>query len=209
MKELLDNLCFCYELKALFKGYAEFFELEKGEQLYCQKENNNNYFYFLLSGSMKFILRGRNNKEILLYRVFTPGVCLVNGFIPQVNLHIEPTMISTENSVFMKIPNDKILKWSAIFEELKEQIDFSVNFHFNSLSTSLLSYVSIPSDQRLYDYLIVKSKVMKSKAIEVSVKEISKDLNLARETVSRFLKKFERESKIIKMNTTILLLDVE
>ena len=206
MKEhLVNKLTFCDELKTLFKVHGKFFKLEKGEQLYYSYELNNDIFYFLLSGSMKLIIK-QGNKEMFLYHLTTPEISIINGYIPLTINDLDYALICTENSVFMTISSANIIEWSATYEKLRDHIIFSTHFNFNNLSNSLLDYISKPSDKRIFDYLVLKSTLLKTNNIEISLKEISMDLNLSRETVSRLLKKLEIKKKIIKKDKSILIL---
>jgi CRP/FNR family transcriptional regulator len=53
-------------------------------------------------------------------------------------------------------------------------------------------------DQRLYEYLLKKSRLAQNRFIKTSHRQIASELGTAREVVTRVMKKLEMEGKVIQ-----------
>jgi len=62
-------------------------------------------------------------------------------------------------------------------------------------------------DERLKNYLLEKTKVLKNKTIHITHFEIASDLNSSRVVISRLLKQLENEGFVVLGRNTIRLLD--
>jgi CRP/FNR family transcriptional regulator len=150
----------------------------------------------LLSGSIKIMRPDANGEELLLYHLEKGDTCAMTMTCCMGNTKSEIHAITETPAKLLMIPIGKMEEWSSRYKTWR-------NFVFNSYHERMMEMLeSIDNiafnnmDERIENYLTYKIKILNSKHIYTTHKEIANDLHTSRVVVSRLLKKMENNSKI-------------
>ncbi len=149
----------------------------------------------VLDGLLK-VIKGNGEKDLLLYYI-QPGDSCIMSFA--FSLSNEPSNISafteTQTSLLL-ITAEDMRRWLVEFPSLNKLfLDLYNNRYRDLIDTiSVLTYEKL--DQRLWQYLQTRAKVLGSKQLHITHREIAQDLASSREVISRLLKRLESEGLI-------------
>jgi CRP/FNR family transcriptional regulator len=152
----------------------------------------------VISGIVKVFTR-TDEKELLLYYILPDQSCIMSFSSALHNAKSKIVAVTEQNSTLMLLPADKVSKWIVKFPELNILFFNQYDLRYAELVDTLNHILHNKLDKRVFDYLSEKSKILGSKLIKISHKEIANDLGTAREVVSRIVKKMEREN-ILKLH---------
>ena len=156
----------------------------------------------VLEGSIKVFTR-HEEKELLLYYMEAGESCIMSFQAGLKNLPSKVFAITEENSVLLLLPIDKMKNWLKSFPVLN---DFFYNLYdqrYASLLDTIHHLLYNRLDQRLYNYLLEKSKQKNSRLLKIRHKQIAAELGTVREVVSRVIKKLENEGKLRQIQSGI------
>ena len=160
----------------------------------------------VLSGSMKVIRTDDEGKEILLYYI-KPGESCIMSFLAGIHNDTSKIKAIVEEDVkLLLIPVDKASQW---IKEFPEWTDFIFNLYqkrFEELLEVVNAVAFQKLDVRLLHLLKQKSLLYQSKEISVTHQQLSDELGITREAVSRVLKQMENEKLISLSRNKISLL---
>lgn len=149
----------------------------------------------VLDGLLK-VIKGNGEKDLLLYYI-KPGDSCIMSFA--FSLSNEPSNVSafTETQTTLLLLNaDDIRKWLTQFPSLNKLFLDLYNDRYRDLidTISVLTYEKL--DQRLWQYLQNRARVLNTKDLHLTHREIASDLASSREVISRLLKRLESEGLI-------------
>lgn len=150
----------------------------------------------LLSGSIKIMRPDADGDELLLYYLEKGDTCAMTMSCCLGNTKSEIHAVTETPTKLLMIPISKMEEWSSKYKTWR-------NFVFNSYHTRMMELLeSIDNiafnnmEERLENYLNDKIKILNSKHLYTTHKEVADDLHTSRVVISRLLKKMENEQKI-------------
>lgn len=151
-------------------------------------------FLFLLSGEIRVYKTGANGKEITLYEIASGETCIINASCILSGAHA-PANALTQTEC------DALLLPAHIFQRLAGKYEEVRNFVFKVLARNIANMMSLVEevafervDERLAEYLVERARDGK---LHTTHQKIANDLGTSREVVSRLLKDFERQGKLV------------
>lgn len=150
----------------------------------------------LLSGLVKVVKEESGGKEMLLYYIYPLESCIVSINCGLNDLKSRVKAIAEEDSKAIMIPSRFIKDWQRKYPSFN---DFILNLYQKRFDDVLDAYNALAFqslDDRLLSYLDAKTKALNSTKIKATHQELGDELGVARETVSRMLKKLESEDRV-------------
>ncbi len=149
---------------------------------------------FILSGEIRVYKMGESGREITLYEIGRGETCILNAACILSGMSYPANASATRGGGMMLVPAGEFRRFIAKYETMRD-------FVFNLLGKRLTSVMTLVEevafgrmDIRLLDYIGDKSDNGK---LITTHQKIADDLGTSREVVSRLLKDFEREGKVI------------
>ncbi|HEA30806.1 MAG TPA: Crp/Fnr family transcriptional regulator, partial [Leeuwenhoekiella sp.] len=134
--------------------------------------------------------------ELLLYHLEKGDTCAMTMTCCVGSTRSEIHAITETPAKLLMIPIGKMEEWSSKYKTWRNFVFTSYHARMMELLESVDNIAFNNMDQRLENYLYDKIKVINSKHIYTTHKEISADLHTSRVVVSRLLKKMEINKKI-------------
>jgi len=172
-----------------------------GQHVYSEGDSCQ-LFLFLLSGEIRVYKTGINGKEITLYDIASGETCIINASCILSGAQA-PANALTETEC------DALLLPAHIFQSLAGKYEEIRYFVFKVLAGNIANVMSLVEqvaferiDVRLSEYLMEKCRDGK---LHTTHQKIASDLGTSREVVSRLLKDFERQGKLVLSRNLITL----
>lgn len=160
----------------------------------------------VLSGSIKVIKTDDEDREIFLYYI-KPGESCIMSLLAGINEDTSKIKaVVEEDAELLLIPVEKAKEW---IKEFPEWTDFIFNLYqkrFEELLEVVNAVAFQKTDARLLHLLNQKSSLYNSKEINITHQQLSDELGITREAVSRVLKQMENEKIISLSRNKIFLL---
>lgn len=149
----------------------------------------------ILSGVIKVILiDSKDAKEVFLYYITegsTSATTISQGlFRDTLNLRIEAETDCEIGYIPIEYFNKLLSKHPEIFQKLLE-IYFNI---FLDLINSMSNHVFNSIEEKVFFLLHYKSKVLKTKEIEITHEQLAKELNTSREVITRALHELSQKN---------------
>lgn len=160
----------------------------------------------ILKGTVKVFRRDENNKEILLYYLADNESCSMAYGCCIAAKKSEIKAVAEEDGELIAIPFIKLTDWLCQYSTWRNYIFNSFNDRFIELLNSIDIMAFGNMDKRLKLYLKEKHDRSGSAVIKVSHNQIAEELATTRVVISRILKQFENEKKLILYRNEIKLL---
>lgn len=158
--------------------------------------NASNAMPLLLSGAIKISREDKHQGELLLYFIEKGGTCAMT-LTSCLNKSKSEIRATAENSgKLVLIPIEKMEEWLGIYSSWRNFIFISYNNRLKEMLSAIDSIAFMSLEDRLWNYLIDKSKRNKSREIRTTHQEIAYDLNSSRVVISRVLKVLELNNNI-------------
>lgn len=166
------------------------------------------YIPIVLQGSIKVFRQDEDGREILLYYI-KPGESCVASFLGALSNSTSKIKAVVEDQAEVLIL--PIHKAVDLIRENPRWLEFIFQL-YNKRFEELLSVINAIAfqkvDSRLWDFLLKKVEITKTKELNITHQQIADDLGTAREVVSRLLKQLEREKKIALSRNKVKMLTV-
>ena len=162
----------------------------------------------VVKGVLKVFSRFED-KELLLYYI-QPGQSCVMSFIA--GLKNQPSRVfavTEEPTEAYLIPAHLMEDFSRNHSHMNRLFFDLFNLRYSDLLDTINHLLFDKLDQRLWDYLVQKSKITGSNSLKLSHRQIASELGTAREVISRLMKKFERAGAITQSSGLIKILKNE
>tara|TARA_R110002051_G_scaffold258295_1_gene317606 strand:+ start:257 stop:883 length:627 start_codon:yes stop_codon:yes gene_type:complete len=150
----------------------------------------------LLSGSIKIMRPDGDGDELLLYHLEKGDTCAMTMSCCIGNTKSEIHAVSETDIKLLMIPVGMMEEWSQKYKSWRNFVFSSYHERIMELLESVDNIVFNNMDQRLENYLYNKVKIINSKHIYVTHKEVAADLHTSRVVISRLLKIMENDKKI-------------
>lgn len=150
----------------------------------------------LLSGSIKIMRPDAEGDELLLYHLEKGDTCAMTMSCCMGNTKSEIRAVTETPAKLLMIPIGKMEEWSSKYKSWRTFVFASYHERIMELLESIDNIAFNNMDERLENYLNDKIKILNSKHIYVTHKEIAADLHTSRVVISRLLKKMENDNKI-------------
>ncbi len=150
----------------------------------------------LLSGSIKIMRPDAKGDELLLYHLERGDTCAMTMTCCMGNTKSEIRAVTETPSKLLMIPIGKMEEWSSKYKTWRNFVFSSYHARMMELLESVDNIAFNNMDERLENYLNDKIKILNSKHIYTTHKNIAADLNTSRVVISRLLKKMENKNKI-------------
>ncbi|MEE2801923.1 MAG: Crp/Fnr family transcriptional regulator [Bacteroidota bacterium] len=174
---------------------ATFMEVDAGEDLIKPGQYIKS-MPLLLDGSIKILRPDEEGDELLLYHLERGDTCAMTMTCCLGTTKSEIHAVTETSVKLLMIPVGKMEEWSRKYRTWR---NFVMNSYHERLMEMLESIDNIAfnnMDERLENYLLDKVKILNSKHIHITHKEIASDLHTSRVVISRLLKKMEKNSQI-------------
>ena len=161
--------------------------------------DENDYIKFVpivLHGSIKVFKLDEDGREILLYYIKPGESCVMSFLGATCNGTSKIKAVVEEEAEVLLLP---VHKATDLIRENPQWIQFIFEL-YNRRFEELLSVVNAIAfqkvDDRLWELLKTKTKLLKTSELNMTHQQIADELGTAREVVSRLLKQLERENRI-------------
>ncbi len=155
-----------------------------------------NYIPLLLSGSIKILREDNQGNDLLIYFLESGETCTMSLTCCMGTSKSKVRAVAEKDSSLVMIPVSVMQKWFHNNESWRNFILESYQTRFNEMLETIDNLAFMKMDERLYKYLINKTKLNESKIIIVKHQDIAEDLHTSRVVISRLLKQLENDKKI-------------
>lgn len=160
----------------------------------------------ILSGTVRIMKKGENDKEILLYYLSDNDSCSMAYSCCMTAKKSEIKAIAEDDGCFLAIPFVKLDDWLCKYPSWRNYIFISFNERFKELLTSIDIIAFGNMNRRIVEYLKEKYNRSNSTIIKVSHAKIAEELATTRVVISRILRQFENDKKVILYRNELKLL---
>ena len=151
----------------------------------------------VLSGLIKVFAR-HDDRELLLYYIQAGESCIMSF---SAGLGREPSKvvaIAEEETHALLLPVDQAALMTEQYPDMNKLFFHLFSQRYAELLDTIGMVLFNKMDQRLYEYLLKKSRLAQNRFIKTSHRQIASELGTAREVVTRVMKKLEMEGKVIQ-----------
>lgn len=147
-------------------------------------------------GAIKVMRQDENGDLLFLYYLKENQTCAVTLECCKGTRLSHVRAVAEEETEIMALPLSSIERWMSKYGEWRQFILNTYAERFNELLQTIDSICFKQLDERLWDYLIDKRTIHKSKTLHISHQQIAQDLHTSREVVSRLLKQLEKIGRV-------------
>ncbi|MBX7205518.1 MAG: Crp/Fnr family transcriptional regulator [Bacteroidia bacterium] len=146
----------------------------------------------LNSGLLGVYRTDDDGRDMLLYYI-KPGESCIMSFLAGINNDTSKVKaIAEEDSELTLVPIDKVTQWVRKYPEWTDYIFKLYHQRFEELLNVVNSIAFQKMDERIWQLLMKKSELSKSKEIQVTHQQLADELGSTREVISRLLKQMEK-----------------
>ncbi|SEW22973.1 CRP/FNR family transcriptional regulator, anaerobic regulatory protein [Chryseobacterium wanjuense] len=165
-----------------------------------------NYIPLVMSGSVKVVRTEEDGREILLYYL-APGESCISSILSGLTHDTSKVKaIVEEDAEILMLSLVKAKEWLIKYPEWSTFVFELYHKRFEDLVTMVNSIAFQKADTRILYLLNQKSRLYKSKELNVTHQQLADELGITREAVSRVLKQIETDGKIKLSRNKITLL---
>src|SRR5690554_5262319 len=150
----------------------------------------------LMDGAIKIMREDFDAGELLLYFLEKGDTCSMTLSCCMGDKKSEIRAVAENGGLVAMIPVNKMEEWLGKYKTWRAFVFESYNNRFNEMLAAIDNIAFMNMGERLYNYLMEKSKIDNSRTILKTHQEIAYELNSSRVVISRLLKAFENEGKI-------------
>ncbi len=150
----------------------------------------------LIKGAIKILREDFDEGELLLYFIEKGDTCAMSMACCMGETKSEIRAVAETNGQVIMIPVNNMEEWLGKYKSWRNFVFNSYNNRLKEMLSAIDSLAFMNMDERLYHYLIDKSKINGSREIQNTHQEIAYDLHTSRVVISRLLKALENEGKI-------------
>ena len=145
-------------------------------------------------------------KELLLYYIQPGETCIMSFSAALKNNPSKIHAVTEGTGKLILLPAAQLNEWLRIFPEFNKLYFSKYNERYSELLDTIQHLLFNKMDHRILEFLHKKMQLLQVNPLQISHKQIARELGTAREVVSRILKKLEIEGKILQSNHTIKIL---
>lgn len=162
----------------------------------------------VLSGSIKVFKLDEDGRELLLYYIKPGESCVMSFLGAACNGTSKIRAVVEEQAEVLILPVYKAIDLIRDNPAWLEFIFQLYNRRFEELLSVVNAVVFQNVDDRLWDLLKTKVKMLNTMELNVTHQQVADELGTAREVVSRLLKQLERKNKILLSRNKIKVLSI-
>lgn len=162
----------------------------------------------LLDGRIKIYREDSDGNEFLMYYLEPGNACAFSIMCAMNNEKSQVTAIAETESTLLSVPFEATGKWMHDFHSWDEFVIKTYRSRFEELLLTLDHIAFRSMDERLTFYL-KRKMIGEGDELHISHQEIARDLNSAREVISRLLKKMEQRGAIEMERSMIRIIDLQ
>lgn len=159
----------------------------------------------VLEGTVKVFTR-QEERELLLYYIESGESCIMSFTAGLANSPSKVFAVTDDNATLLLMPSEKLSRWISIYPSINEIFYRLYDLRYTSLVETIQQLLYNRLDQRLYSYLLEKSRQKNSKTLNIRHRQIASELGTVREVISRVMKKLELEGKLKQLANGIEIL---
>lgn len=148
----------------------------------------------MLSGEKRIYKSNAAGREITLYEVGSGEACIINAVCAFTNTSCPVNVKAVTDVSSLLIPARDFRNLVATHNEVRSFVFGSIGQRIASFLELFAEVVFEKMDKRLFDYIVEKSE---DGILSMTHQQVASDLGTAREVVSRLLKSFENNGKVI------------
>ena len=160
----------------------------------------------VLSGSIRIIRTDEEGNEILLYYIKPGESCIMSLLAGISNDTSKIKAVVEEDVELLLLPVDKAKKWIREYPEWTDFIFGLYQKRFEDLLEVVNALAFQKTDTRLMHLLYQKSSLYNSEEIRITHQQLSEELGITREAVSRVLKQMEKDKLVLLSRNKITLM---
>lgn len=149
----------------------------------------------VLQGANK-VFSSFEEKDLLLYYIQASESCIMSFAACQYNQPSRIMAITEEDSEVLLLPADKVQRWVKEYPSLNQLFFQQYNQRYAELIDTINHLLFNRLDERVYQYLLEKSRVKNETQLNIRHRQIAQELGTAREVVTRVMKRLEQEGRI-------------
>lgn len=150
----------------------------------------------VINGSIR-VFQANEEREILLYYVESGQTCMMSLSACFFNNESPSIAIAAEETTILAIPTRYITEWQREFKSWNDYIIRTFRNRYDELLFTFEGVAFEHIDKRILDYLNSRRIKNDSNIIEISHLSLANELGTTRVVVSRILKQFELNGKVI------------
>jgi len=162
----------------------------------------------LLNGAIKILREDQNGEELLLYFIERGDTCAMTLSCCLGHTKSGIRAVAEKDSSLILIPIEKMEEWMTNYRSWRGFVLESYQSRLSEMLDTIDTLAFMNMDQRLMRYLQDKAKVNQNEMLNITHRQVSKDMHTSRVVVSRILKKLENEEKIKLQRNFILVKDL-
>jgi CRP/FNR family transcriptional regulator, anaerobic regulatory protein len=160
----------------------------------------------LIQGAIKILREDFDEGELLLYFIERGDTCAMTMACCMGDTKSEIRAVAETDGQVIMIPVQKMEEWLGKYKSWRNYVFNSYNNRLKEMLSAIDSLAFMNMDERLWHYLVEKSKINGGKEISNTHQQIAYDLHTSRVVVSRLLKALENDGKIRLHRASIELL---
>lgn len=157
----------------------------------------------VLSGSIK-VFRTEEDKDILLYYINPNESCIMSISVTHNNEKAGFKAVTEDDSTILLLPARLMPEWQKRYDSFSLFVNDLYRKKFDELLQAFNSVAFQKMDDRLITYLKNRVEVHGDSEIRVTHQAVADELGIARETVSRLLKKMEQDG-IVQLGRGVII----
>ncbi len=146
------------------------------------------------------------NRELLLYYIKQQQSCIVSFDAAIYNRPSSIYAVTEEPTSVLLIPSGNVAHWVSKYPRFNQLFFDLYHRRYLDLLDTINQLIFHTLDQRIFNYLKEKSKIVQSNTVNIRHHQIARDLGTAREVVTRIIKKLEIEGKVVQLSTGVKIL---
>lgn len=150
----------------------------------------------LLSGAIKILREDFDEGELLLYFIEKGNTCAMSMACCMGEKKSEIRAIAETSGQLIMIPVNNMEEWLGKYKTWRNFVFNSYESRLKEMLSAIDSLAFMNMEERLYLYLIDKSKINGSREVNNTHQEIAYDLHSSRVVISRLLKVLENKGFI-------------
>jgi CRP/FNR family transcriptional regulator len=162
----------------------------------------------LLDGRIKIYREDEDGNEFLMYYLEPGDACAMSIMCAMNNEKSQIMAMAETEATLLAIPFEYTSQWLNRFRSWDEFVIRTYRARFEELLNTLDNVAFRSMDERLVFYL-KRMADGRSATLHISHQQIARDLNSAREVISRLLKKLEQRGAVELQRNVIIVKDLD
>lgn len=146
----------------------------------------------VLEGTLRVYIKS-NDREFLLYYIEPQGSCVMSFSSILTDSPSKVFATVEKDGEVLLLPVGKILEWSRAYPGFNQLFFSQYQHRYNDLIFSIEQILFGNLEERLLAYLEKRIALNQGNSVQITHREMARDLGSSREVISRLLKKLENE----------------